>query len=838
MVKSQTYFTFKKVNFFFFFYFYIIMVVENNIEISEGTSFGIFALSSSSSSCLLLIILIIVGVYFYYKSKNINILEKFPFLKKIQEKIQEIPYLKKIQEKIQEIPLLSSDNVQDSEGKLVYKEVVSLSGTKPKAILATSSQIKTFDKNASNQMLLQQAPDKCSSVIADGLCGNLVKGDSSLTITNDGNLVLKKSNTILWDSFTNKDRPNTTYTLNLTNNGNLILLDNNWSIIWSNNSNGKKEDGPYMLILRDDSNLVIENNANKVVWETGTAGGKVSSILEDRGNTGYIPSDPSIWLLYKEKSSSLPSSFKIETPFEATDQYDVSSCVPSQILGIFSYNYWKLYTSQYFFSRLFTFYYARADAGADPKKNDGCDSNGVYNCIRNRGLLLEKHYKYDGTTASGESGTKNLCSVQKYQEKPQGELDDIAKKNIPIFRIYRIDRNNDLLTVLKTAIYNGMPVLFAIQPYTSYWSSHTNQTGEITYPDKLKEERLKSQHQVSMWGWDDSKEVFHVLNTRGKDYYNKGWNTIPYKYIQDADLSSEFHIIKMDDSTPNIVDDSNYINKEDWVFQKTDGCVYVNTVQRGLQCFEPPPSGYDWTTPGGILIGKICPAGSNDSGTTCWYDRGVGRIPDKKPCDQGEVDTGTTCWVDTYGRGAGRPRDGSCPHGWRNDGTSCWEDAKCNTVDNGYYNLSWGSVNCNGPKNNPACTTTDFGIFGKSTTCAGWNDCYSTWISKLETSCSGCGCIKQGTNYSCNDDEEMSGLLCYPKCKSGYHAVGCCLCEPDGGNTKKWLKDRQYCADDEEMKDGLCYKKCKPGFNAGVTICEFSKDVKSGTFKKAISNCK
>ena len=766
------------------------MLDENNIDISEDDSFGIFALSSLSSSCLLLVILIMVGVYFYYKSKNINILEKFPFLKKI-------PFLKNLQ---------SGDKPVSRESQNSKPVSRESQNSKSKAIFTTSSTIKTFDKNAGNQMLLQQASDKCSSVIADGLCGNLVKGDSSFSVTNDGNLVLKKSNTTLWDSFTNKDRPNTSFTLNLTNNGNMILLDNNLNVIWSNNLNGKKEDGPYMLILRDDSNLVIENNATKVVWETGTAGGKVSSILEARANTGYIPTDPSIWLLYKEKSSSLPTSFKIETPFEATDQYDVSSCVPSQILGIFSYNYWKLYNNKYLFSRLFTFYYARVDAGSDPKKNDGSDSNGVFNSIRNRGLLLEKHYQYDGTTSGGESGKKNICSIQKYQEKPQDELIDIAKKNIPIFKVYRIDHNNDLLTVLKTAIYNGMPVLFAIHPYKSYWSSHTNTTGEITYPDKLKEELLKSQHQVSMWGWDDSKEIFHVLNTKGSNYYNKGWNTIPYKYIQDSDLSSEFHIIKMDDSTPNIVD-SNYINKEDWVFQKPDGCVYVNTVQRGIQCFEPPQSGYDWTTPGGILIGKICPSGSNDSGSTCWYDRGIGRIPDKRPCDQGEVDTGATCWVDTYGRGTGRDADWeSCGDGYDVGGT-CWTHN---------YKTSWGSVGCTG---------------GRGFRIQGYDDCYTSDFPYVSKNIG-------ARARTCNADEDRDGVSCYPKCKSGYHAVGCCLCEPDGGNTKKWLKDRQYCADDEEMKDGFCYKKCKPGFNAGVTICDFSKDVKSGTFKQAISNCK
>ena len=69
-----------------------------------------------------------------------------------------------------------------------------------------------------------------------------------------------------------------------------------------------------------------------------------------------------------------------------------------------------------------------------------------------------------------------------------------------------------------------------------------------------------------------------------------------------------------------------------------------NQIQRGVECYEKPPNGYDWTTQSGLLIGKICPSGTNDSGITCWYDRGVGKIPQKKPCDKGQRDDGTSCW--------------------------------------------------------------------------------------------------------------------------------------------------------------------------------------------------
>jgi hypothetical protein len=96
-------------------------------------------------------------------------------------------------------------------------------------------------------------------------------------------------------------------------------------------------------------------------------------------------------------------------------------------------------------------------------------------------------------------------------------------------------------------------------------------------------------------------------------------------------------------------------------------------VQRGAECFQPPPAGYDWTTAWGLLVGKVCPSGTSDSGTTCYYNRGAGQPQKKTACPAGWRDDGTVCWKDSYGRGAGRvPSLAPCGPGERDDGTSCW----------------------------------------------------------------------------------------------------------------------------------------------------------------------
>ena len=80
---------------------------------------------------------------------------------------------------------------------------------------------------------------------------------------------------------------------------------------------------------------------------------------------------------------------------------------------------------------------------------------------------------------------------------------------------------------------------------------------------------------------------------------------------------------------------------------------------------------------------------------------------------------------------------------------------------------------------------------------------------------------------------KRTGLLVYPKCRANFQAVGCCVCSPDcpGGMTDIGVSCQKpshgrgvgvpihACADDKEKDGLLCYPKCKQGFHGVGPVC-------------------
>ena len=58
-----------------------------------------------------------------------------------------------------------------------------------------------------------------------------------------------------------------------------------------------------------------------------------------------------------------------------------------------------------------------------------------------------------------------------------------------------------------------------------------------------KAERQLGGHCVGLYGYDDSTETFLMMNSWGKQAGQEGWFKIPYSYVLDPNLSSDFWTI-------------------------------------------------------------------------------------------------------------------------------------------------------------------------------------------------------------------------------------------------------------------------------------------------------
>lgn len=161
---------------------------------------------------------------------------------------------------------------------------------------------------------------------------------------------------------------------------------------------------------------------------------------------------------------------------------------------------------------------------------------------------------------------------------------------------------------------------------------------------------------------------------------------------------------------------------------------------------------------------------------------------------------------DSYGRGVGKPlicgadeeQDGAlcypkCKDGYKGVGPVCWQQCPASFRDDGAF--------CGKPE-----------PYGRGVG-------YPLWDEKK--------CEKE--HGACEKD----GLLWYPKCKSGFHNVGCCVCSPDcqsgmqdiGVSCQKKSYGRTVgkplhaCPEDQDKDGALCYPKCKSGYRGAGPLC-------------------
>jgi C1A family cysteine protease len=99
-----------------------------------------------------------------------------------------------------------------------------------------------------------------------------------------------------------------------------------------------------------------------------------------------------------------------------------------------------------------------------------------------------------------------------------------------------------LLNQMKGCLAHGYPFVLGFSVYESFESAEVARTGVVPMPD-IAQEQLLGGHAVLAAGYDDADQRFLCRNSWGESWGDGGYFTMPYAYLTDRSLASDFWAI-------------------------------------------------------------------------------------------------------------------------------------------------------------------------------------------------------------------------------------------------------------------------------------------------------
>lgn len=205
------------------------------------------------------------------------------------------------------------------------------------------------------------------------------------------------------------------------------------------------------------------------------------------------------------------------------DQGHLGSCVSNATANALRYCLKKEHEVDFAPSRLYMYYYTRLIEG-NVNKDTGCDIRDAMKELHTYGGCHESVWPYD---------------ISKFTKRPANKCTREAKTHLEGFKYVAVRQN---LNSIKSALVSGFPVIFGVDVYSSFESPDAMETGNIQMPDTDKEELLGG-HCILLCGYDDTTELFTFQNSWNTSVGDLGFFTLPYKYVLDKNLASDFWVI-------------------------------------------------------------------------------------------------------------------------------------------------------------------------------------------------------------------------------------------------------------------------------------------------------
>lgn len=174
-------------------------------------------------------------------------------------------------------------------------------------------------------------------------------------------------------------------------------------------------------------------------------------------------------------------------------------------------------------SRLFIYYNGRSREGTIHADSGMAIRDGIKTVVR-EGICPESMWSYQ---------------PEKFAQRPPVACYTEGKKNQAV--IYQ--RVPQIIGQLKAALVSGFPIVFGFSVFEGFESDAVARTGVANLPKTS--ERMLGGHAVAAVGYDDETMRFKVANSWGTGWGQSGYFTMPFAYLLDTSLSSDFWVIKL-----------------------------------------------------------------------------------------------------------------------------------------------------------------------------------------------------------------------------------------------------------------------------------------------------
>lgn len=255
---------------------------------------------------------------------------------------------------------------------------------------------------------------------------------------------------------------------------------------------------------------------------TGTAQGKTH--VRGYGWTHDLPDHRDHVYGSPLRVTKLPASTDLRAQCPPVyDQGQLGSCTANAIAAAIDFERAKQRLSLIYPSRLFIYYNERviehtvaSDAGAQIR--DGIKT------VANQGACPEKLWPY---------------TIGQFAKKPPNTAYAAATRD----RVVQYSRISQDLNQFKNCLASGYPFVLGFTVYASFESAAVAKSGDVPMPSAA--EKVMGGHAVVAVGYDDKTQRFLVRNSWGTGWGKRGYFTMPYAYLTQANLASDFWTVRL-----------------------------------------------------------------------------------------------------------------------------------------------------------------------------------------------------------------------------------------------------------------------------------------------------